>query len=405
MDHRTVMDHPYAPYAADSGTPAHDEEKPGTPMLSAPALAVSRRTRHTPYSPRVEAQGVTSYTVYNHTLLPTSFGSLDQDYRHLKKHVQLWDVSCQRQVEVRGPDAARLVQLMTPRDLSHAAIGQCLYAPLADETGGMVNDPVILKLAEDRFWLSIADSDVLLWAKGLAFGLGLKVSVEEPNVWPLAVQGPKADDLMASVFGEEVRAIRFFRFKTVVFRGHSLVVSRSGWSKQSGFEIFLDEPSLGLELWDALWEAGRPLEVRAGCPNLIERIEGGLLSYGNDMTRDNDPFECGLDRYCSLDSPIEFIGRDALREIVLRGIRRLIRGVRIVGAPVPACIEPWPVRSGGAGIGFVTSAAHSPHLGCNIGLAMLERGHWKPGRRVVVETPEGMRSATVADLPFVAKAR
>jgi dimethylsulfoniopropionate demethylase len=353
----------------------------------------------------VEAQGVTSYTVYNHTLLPTTFSSLDQDYWHLKTHVQLWDMSCERQVEVRGPDAARLVQLMTPRDLSRAAIGQCLYAPLVDETGGMINDPVILKLADDRFCLSIADSDVLLWAKGLAFGLGLNVSVEEPDVWPLAVQGPKADDLMASVFGEEVREIRVFRFETIMYSGHSLVVARSGWSKQSGFEIYLDEPAFGVELWDALWEAGQPLEVRAGCPNLIERIEGGLLSYGNDMTRDNNPLECGLDRICSLDSPIEFIGQDALREIARRGIRRLIRGVRIAGEPVPDCIEPWPVRAGGAQIGTVTSAANSPRLDCGVGIAMLDRGHWGPGEQVVVETPDGARSATVVGLPFAANAR
>jgi dimethylsulfoniopropionate demethylase len=373
-------------------------------MSPSPALTVSCRTRRTPYSLRVEAQGVTDYTVYNHTFLPTCFSSLEQDYRHLKEHVQLWDVSCERQVEVRGPDAARLVQLMTPRDLSRAAIGQCLYAPLVDETGGMINDPVILKLAEDRFWLSIADSDVLLWAKGLAFGLGLNVNVEEPDVWPLAVQGPKADDLMASVFGDEVRAIRFFRFKSMAFRGHSLVVARSGWSKQGGFEIYLDEPALGGELWDALWEAGQPLEVRAGCPNLIERIEGGLLTYGSDMTRDSNPLECGLDRYCSLDAPIEFIGRDALREIAGRGIRRLIRGVRIAGEPVPGCAQPWPVRAGDDAIGAVTSAANSPDLACGVGIAMLDRGHWTPGEPVVVETPDGARPATVAELPFVAKA-
>ncbi len=210
---------------------------------------------------------------------------------------------------------------------------------------------------------------------------------------------------MVSVFGEGVREIRLFRFETMTFSGHSLVVARSGWSKQSGFEIYVDDPALGVELWDALWEAGQPLEVRAGCPNLIERIEGGLLSYGNDMTRDNNPLECGLDRFCSLDSPIEFIGRDALREVARRGIRRLIRGVRIVGEPVPNCIGPWPVRAGGTQIGTVTSAANSPGLGCGVGIAMLDLGHWGPGEQVVVETPDGTRPATVVELPFVAKAR
>jgi len=365
-----------------------------------PVLTVSRRTHRSPYSPRVEAQGVKSYTVYNHTLLPTSFRSLEEDYWHLKQHVQLWDVSCERQVEVQGTDAARLVQLMTPRDLTGAAVGQCLYAPLVDDSGGMINDPVVLKLAEDRFWLSIADSDVVLWAKGLACGFGLDVSIEQPGVWPLAVQGPKAEDLMAAVFGEEVRATRFFRFGTMTFRGHALLVARSGFSKQGGFEIFVDAPSLGLELWDALWEAGQGLEVDAGCPNLIERIEGGLLSYGNDMTRDDNPLECGLGRYCAFDAPIEFIGRDALRQIAREGLGRLIRGVRLQGRPLPACFEPWPVRADGIEIGFVTSAANSPTFNCGVGIAMLERGHWRPGEEVVVETPDGARQSTVTGLPF-----
>jgi dimethylsulfoniopropionate demethylase len=371
--------------------------------MTAPILAVSRRTRRTPFSPRVEAHGVKGYTVYNHMLLPTAFASVEEDYRHLKRHVQLWDVACERQVELKGPDAARLAQLMTPRNLSKAAIGQCLYAPLVDETGAMINDPVILKLAEDRFWLSIADSDVVLWAKGLALGMDLDVHVDEPDVSPLAVQGPKADDMMAAVFGDRVRDIRFFRFATLDFRGHPLIVARSGWSKQGGFEIYLDDFSLGLELWDALWQAGQPFEVRAGCPNLIERIEGGLLSYGNDMTRDNNPLECGLDRYCALDAPIDFIGRDALRTISDRGVERLVKGVRIAGEPVPACVELWTVLADGERVGTVSSAAWSPDLGCNIGFAMLDRAHWETGLQIDVETPDGGRRATVADLPFVAQ--
>ena len=370
-------------------------------MTAAPVLSVSRRTRRTPFSERIEALGVKAYTVYNHTLLPSACRSLEEDYRHLKRHVQLWDVSGERQVQLRGADAARLAQLMTPRDLSRAVVGQCLYAPLVDERGGMVNDPVALKLAEDRFWLSIADSDVLLWAKGLACGLGLDVAVDEPPVTPLAVQGPKAEDLMAAVFGEAVRAIRFFRFDRLPFMGRPLVVARSGWSKQGGFEIYLDDPALGPDLWDALWQAGQPLEVGPGCPNLIERIEGGLLSHGNDMTLENDPFECGLDRYCHLDRPIDVLGRAALERIAAEGPRRLIRGIRFEGETCPPCAEPWPVTGQGATVGAVTSAAYSPDLASNIGIAMLARGYWEPGTAVEVETPDGLRSGKVTALPFI----
>lgn len=372
----------------------------GAPGALAPSLVTNTRIRRSPYTPRVESAGVKAYTVYNHTLLPVMFRSLADDYRHLKDHVQLWDVAGERQVEIHGADAARLVQLMTPRDLSRAAPGRCLYAPLVDERGGLVNDPVVLKLADDRYWLSIADSDVRLWARGLAYGLGLDVAIQELDVAPLAVQGPKADDLMARVFGEAVRAIRFFRFETLSFRGHPLIVARSGWSKQGGFEIYLDEPALGLDLWDALWEAGQDLEVGPGCPNLIERIEGGLLSYGGDMTRANNPFECGLDAYCNLDRPIDFMGRAALERIAREGPARRVVGLRIDAQSLPLCVERWPVRAQGTQAGRVTSAAVSPDHGCGVALAMLERGHWETGHRVEVETPDGPCTATVSPLPF-----
>jgi dimethylsulfoniopropionate demethylase len=368
--------------------------------MSAPVLAISRRTRSTPFTDRVEAQGVRAYTVYNHTLLATAFSSLEEDYWHLRNHVQIWDVSCERQVALGGPDAARLVQLMTPRDLGRAAVGQCLYVPLVDEKGAMINDPVALKLAEDRYWLSIADSDVLLWAKGLALGLGLEAEVEEPDVFPLAVQGPKADDLMARVFGEEVRAIRFFRFARLPFQGHPLVVARSGWSKQGGFEIYLDDPALAGALWDALWEAGADLEVGPGCPNLIERVEGGLLSYGTDMTRENNPYECGLERYCKLDGP-DFLGKAALRRIKAEGPARLVRGIRFEGAPSPPCRVPWNLRAGGGIGGRMSTAVWSPRFETSIGLAMMERGCWDPGTEVAVDVPgEGARRGVVCELPF-----
>ncbi len=368
--------------------------------MSAASLAINTRIRSTPYSARVIAAGAGAYSVYNHMLLPLAFRPAEENYWHLKRHVQVWDVSCQRQVEIRGTDAARLVQLMTPRDLSAAAVGQCLYAPLVDAAGGMINDPIVIKLTEDRFWLSIADSDVLLWAAGLGYGLGLDVTVGEPDVSPLAIQGPRSDDLMANLFGDDVRTIRFFRSEIMDFRGHPLLVARSGWSKQGGFEIYLDEPSLAHDLWDAAFEAGRDLEVAPGHPNAIERIEGGLLSYGGDMTREHNPFECGLDAFCHVDRDIEFIGRDALRRIAAEGVSRRIVGLRIDATELPLCTTRWPVHADGREVGGLSSVAVSPRFGCGVGLAMLDRDYWTPAQKVSVHAPDGEYSASVSRLPF-----
>ncbi|MGD1880036.1 MAG: dimethylsulfoniopropionate demethylase [Kiloniellaceae bacterium] len=368
--------------------------------MSSPLLSLSCRIRSTPYSQRVEACGVKAYTVYNSMLLPTLFRSLEEDYWHLREHVQIWDVACERQVELRGPDAARLMQMMTPRDLGRITVGQCAYCPLVDEAGGMVNDPVVLKLAEDRFWMSIASSDVRLWAKGLALGVGFDVAVEEPDVSPLAVQGPKSEELMARVFGEDVRGIGFFRFQRLAFEGHPLVVARSGWSRQGGFEIYLDAPERGGALWDALWQAGQDLDVGAGCPNLIERIEGGLLSYGTDMTMANNPFECGLERYCRLDGP-DFLGKAALLRLQQAGPARRICGLRFDGPPTPSCREPWPLEAGGEFAGQVTAAVWSPRLKSNIAIAMVERAYWQAGSELAVRLPDNaVHGATVCALPF-----
>jgi len=365
-------------------------------------LQVSRRQRATPYTPRLEALGVSGYSVVNHTILPKGFQrTVEEDYWHLKSHVQLWDVGCQRQVELLGSDAARLAQMMTPRDLRKAEVGQCLYAPMVDANGGMLNDPIILKLAEDHYWLSIADADVLLWATGLALGMGLDVKVDEPDVWPLAVQGPKSDDLAAQVFGEQVRNIGFFRFNKFEFQDHDLVVARSGFSKQGGFEIYVDDFSLGIDVWDALWQAGEDLDISPGCPNLIERIEAGLLSYGNEMTRQNNPLECGLEKYCQLDGSVEYIGRSALMEIARNGHERLIRGLLFDGEACSACQYPWPITIENRQIGYVTSATWSPRFEQNVALAMLDRGYWDAGTLVIVNAGDGhKRQGVVSDLPM-----
>ncbi|GAA6175238.1 dimethylsulfoniopropionate demethylase [Sulfitobacter pacificus] len=360
-------------------------------------ISPSRRLRRTPFSEGVEAAGVKAYTIYNHMLLPTVFRSVEEDYRHLKEAVQVWDVACERQVELRGPDAARLMQMLTPRDLRGMLPGQCFYVPIVDETGGMLNDPVAVKLAEDRWWISIADSDLLYWVKGIANGYRLDVLVDEPDVSPLAVQGPKADELMARVFGDAVRDIRFFRFGWFEFQGRALLVARSGYSKQGGFEIYVEGSDIGMPLWNALMEAGRDLDVHAGCPNGIERVEGGLLSYGNDMNDDNTPHECGLGRFCDTQTAIGCMGRDALLRVAKEGPIQQIRAIEISGDRVPGCDRIWPVTVGGKAVGQVTSAAWSPDFKTNVAIGMVRMTHWDDGTAVRVETPEGAREAVVRE--------
>ena len=318
-------------------------------------ISPSRRVRRTMFSDGVEAAGVKAYTVYNRMLLPTVFESVQEDYHHLKEAVQVWDVACERQVELRGPDAARLMQMLTPRDLRGMLPGRCFYVPIVD------------------------------------------VLIDEPDVSPLAVQGPKADALMARVFGDAVRDIRFFRFGMFDFQGRSLAVARSGYSKQGGFEIYVDDTRIGMPLWNALFEAGRDLDVRAGCPNLIERIEGGLLSYGNDMTDDNTPHECGLGRFCDTQTAIGCIGRDALLRVAKEGPTKQVRALALEGGPVPPCDRAWDIEANGKRIGQVTSAAYSPDFKTNVAIGMVRMTHWDSGTQVQVRTTDGVRDAVVRE--------
>lgn len=374
----------------------------GRPQKMADGLNFSRRLRRTPYTSSAEQAGVTGFSVVNHMLLPKSYErSVEEDYWHLREHVQIWDVACQRQVEISGPDAAHLVQWMTPRDISNAKVGDCLYLPITDENGGLINDPVLLKLADDRFWLSVADSDVVLFAKGLALGRGLDVRVTEPDVSPLAVQGPKAEKLLAGLFGDHVSKIGFFKFDWVDFEGTKQLIAKSGYSRQGGFEIYLEGGHLGRALWDAIWNAGQGFHIAPGCPNLIERIEGGLLSYGNEMTRDITPLEIGLGKYCSLDGSIDYLGREVLQRMAQEGVPRQIRGVLFDGEPCPTCAEPWPVFVGSTQVGQMTSAIWSPRLKQNIGLCLIEREFWSAGQKVDVRPPDGTtRPGEVSELPF-----
>ena len=373
-------------------------------------LNMSRRIRRTPYTNRVEEHGVSDFTVVNHMLLPKGFkNSIEEDYWHLSKEVQVWDVSCQRQVQISGPDAATLVQKLTPRSLHNMEIGKCFYIPMLNENAGMINDPVLLKLDDDLFWISIADSDILLWTKGYALGLNLNVNIEEPDVYPLAIQGPKSEELLISIFGEEIKKIKFFNFRIVDFEGTKQVIARSGYSKQDGFEIYFkvhdnyfDKVEMGEKLWDTIWEAGKKFNISPGCPNLIDRIEGGLMSYGNDFTRENNPFECNLEKYCKDDVPHDFIGKQALTKIKNEGIKQKMMGIIFDGDPCPATGQPLKVLSkDNKKIGQITSGIFSPRIKKNIGLSMILKEYWNVGENVFVQTLDGgKRNGTITSLPF-----
>ena len=364
-------------------------------------IAKSRRVRSTPYTSRIEKQGVTAYTVYNHMLLPAAFGSLEESCDHLKKNVQIWDVAAERQVEISGKDAAKLVQLMTCRDLSKSKAGRCYYCPLIDENGNLVNDPVILKLAEDRWWISIADSDVIFFAKGLASGNKFDVKIFEPIVDILAVQGPKSFDLMEKVFGEKMKELKFFGFDYFTFNGAKHLIARSGWSKQGGFEIYVENTNSGLKLYDHLFEIGKEFNVRPGCPNLIERIESGLLSYGNDFDNNDNPFQCGFDKYIDLETDINFLGKDKLKKIKEKGIDRKLMGVQIDLTKILLTSSLNIKNNDGNIIGELRSACYSPHFKKVIGIAMIKEPYCKASSSGTIEIDGNSLALKVCDLPFI----
>ena len=364
-------------------------------------IAKSRRLRSTPYTSRIEKQGVTAYSIYNHMLLPAAFGSLEDSYHHLKEHVQIWDVAGERQVEISGKDSAKLVQLMTCRDLSKSKIGRCYYCPIIDDNAGMINDPVILKLQEDRWWISIADSDVILFAKGLAIGNNLNVKIFEPNVDIMAVQGPKSFKLMEKIFGEKITKMKFFGFDYFNFDGAKHLIARSGWSKQGGYEIYVENTKSGLALYDKLFEEGKELNVKPGCPNLIERIESALLSYGNDMDNDDNPLECGLDKYVSLDTEINFLGKDKLKKIKKNGLIKKLMGVIIEAKEINVSKSIELLDKDNLKIGELRSGVYSPHFKKVIGIAMINKPYYNLSQTFKISINGTIFEGKVCDLPFI----
>jgi dimethylsulfoniopropionate demethylase len=363
-------------------------------------IAKSRRLRSTLFTSRIESQGVTAYTTYNHMLLPASFGNLEKEYFHLKEHVQVWDVAAERQVQVTGKDSAKLVQLMTCRNLSKAKIGRCYYAPIIDEQGGMLNDPVVLKLDEDKWWLSLADSDIGLYAKGIASGLALQVEISEPDINIMAVQGPKSFKLMEKVLGKQITELKFFGFDYYTFKGNKFLIARSGWSKQGGYEVYVENREAGQNLYDELFSAGKEFKVEPGCPNLIERIESALLSAGNDFDSGDNPYECGFDKYIDIESDINYLGKKALIKLSTEGINRKLMGV-LIDLDKIEIIEEVPLHNGSNLVGGLRSATYSPNLKKVVGIAMIKKEYWDKKTPIELKIGDKKSKGTLCELPII----
>ena len=360
------------------------------------------RLRRSPFFAATQRHGAKAYTVYNHMLFPICFADLEEEYWHLLNHVTLWDVSVERQVEITGPDALAFTNMLTPRDLTRCAVGQGKYVVITAEDGGIINDPVLLRLGENHFWLALADSDVLLWARGVALKSGLRVQIGEPDVSPLQVQGPKAKEVVGTLFGDGVLGLRYYYFLETALDGIPVVVTRTGWTGEVGYEIYLRDGSRGDELWERIMEAGKPHGIRPTGPSDIRRVEAGILNWGADMTLANNVYEVGLDYLVDAGKRADYLGRAALERIRSDGVKQKLVGVEIEGSRIEMNSVRWPVTANGGTMGQVTSAVHSPRLKKNIGYAMVPAAHAVQGGVLGVEIPgAGVRRATVVPRPFV----
>lgn len=366
-----------------------------------PLISIGPRVRKSPYFDATCRYGVKAFTIYNHTFMPTSYTDPLSEYWSLVNDVTLWDVTCQRQVAISGPDAIKLIQLLTPRNMSKCNVGQCQYLLLTDDNGGIINDAVMLRVEENLFWLSPGDGDVLLWAKGVALNCGMDVKVHEPDVSPLQLQGPKSPHVMRDLFGESILDLKYYWMIETELEGIPLVVSRTGWSGELGYELYLRDSKLGDQLWETIMAAGQPYSIAPSPPNTIRSVEGGLMSYASDMTRVDNAYILGIDWLVDLDQPDHFIGKSALAKVKADGPERLLVGVELHGNPLEAPnSEFWPVHAVDTKVGHITRCVFSPRLKKNIGFANVPVASAEIGSELTIKIPGGDRKATVCKYPW-----
>lgn len=370
------------------------------------AIEVNYWTKRSPFFEASVAAGCGGFGVANHMLQPHSYMDPIQEYQHLVDGVTLWDVATERQVEITGPDALRFTEMLTPRDVSACPVGRGRYVVITAEDGGIINDPIMFRLAENHFWFSTSDSDLILWVQGLAVFAGMDVSICEPDVSPVQIQGPKSTVVIENLFGDDGAGLKNYEIRKLDLNGIPVMLSRTGWSGEVGYEIFLCDSQYGGTLWNQIMEAGRSVGIVVTGPSDIRRVEAGILGYGCDISTETNPYEAGLHWMMAKEKQAEFIGKKALQKIVTDGIRHQLVGIELNGDPLPqgSFSERWQVVSDGTHVGEVTVALYSPRLNKNIGYAMLDLNFTALGCAIEIETPFGRMTSTVVEKPFIKKA-
>ena len=357
--------------------------------------------RKSPFFDATVRWGAQGFSVYNHMYIPRDFGDPEQNFWNLLNDAILCDVAVERQVQIKGPDASKFVQMMSPRDLSNMQVGKCKYVILTNQFGGVLNDPVLLRVKEDCYWFSLADSDVLFWALGLASNGDYDVEITEPDVSPLQLQGPKSRDIMIKLFGDEIKDLKYYWFKNLKLGDINLLVSRTGWSSELGYEIFLLNTEEGDEVYETIMQEGKGMGLHAGHTSTIRRIEGGMLSYHSDMNIDTNLLELGMDRLIDLDNDFDFIGKKALQKISKDGVKNMQVGLLIHDDPMPRPnTKYWNIYNNKSMVGKVTSAVYSPRLKKNIALAMVDINSSVIGTKLTVKKDNNVVDAEVVEKPF-----
>ena len=357
--------------------------------------------RKSPFFDATVRWGAQGFSTYNHMYIPRDFGNPEENFWNLINHAILCDVAVERQVQIKGPDASKFVQMMSPRDLSEMKVGQCKYIILVNQNGGILNDPVLLKIADDCYWFSLADSDILFWAQGLAANSNYDVEITEPDVSPLQLQGPKSRDIMIKLFGDSINDLKYFWFKPFNLGDINLIISRTGWSSELGYEIFLLDSNQGDDLYELFMSTGKEFGLKPGHTSTIRRIEGAMLSYHADMDINTNPFELGLDKYIDINNDFNFIGKTALKKIIETGINRKQVGLVINSDPLKGPnTRFWDIKIDGLNIGKITSAVYSPRLKQNIALGLIAVDHAKIGNEVFIDQGSYTSSAIIIEKPF-----